>query len=513
MPYPKTIHPKNEPPSTTGRARELSSGSIALALSLSTTLAWTLMMLRCANAYVSYFEHAVATLENVYLFYEIAFAIVCIIAVRVPEKLERLLSTPFCGLAAAAFLMAITLAVPIISTIGEELGTGAAIGILSGLPSGLLVFSIALRFYRLGAREGLAASVLAFGTAMVFLVAFTVVPEEYCLIIAGAMCLIASSGILFYDRNSKSIEKPPDFTPLTINLDHRLHLFAGFIALTVIWSAIAEFLRAFYLNAGMNSMGSGLFAHTQAIALAIIMMMALACLFGLIALPRSFNFSLPYRAVFLISLSSVALLPLVLTDTPLIAVYAIASSAVVLIDMVTWIIVLAFARIRNACAIATIAVVRMGATLGTCAGFFANRLIWEPLSSSEASLVITTALLALTLALVYLTAFTENDADGIARLYPSKRRERFRSKCQQVADRFGLSERELEVMTLLGRGNNAEHIASTLFISYNTVTTHRKHIYQKLDIHSQQDLITLLDATESGAQNTAVSQTENPKSL
>lgn len=471
------------------------------------------MMLRCANAYVSYFEHAVTMLENVYLLHEVALIVICIIAARTPENSERFLATSFCNLAAAALLMIVTFAVPVVSAADEGLGAEAAVGILSGLSLGMLVLSIALRFYHLGAREGLAASVLAFGAAMAFLVAFTAVPEEYCLIVAGSMCPIAGFGILFYDRSSKSKERSFDLDSLAIELDYRPRLFSGFIVLTCIWGAIAEFLRAFYLNAGMNSMGSGPFARTQAIALAIIMMMALACLFGLIALPRSFNFSLPYRAVFLVSLSSVVLLPLILTGTPLIAAYAVASSAVVLIDMVTWIIALAFARIRTVRALATIALVRTGLALGTCTGFFANRLTWEFLSFSESSVIITATILALALALVYLTAFTESDADGIARLYPSKRRERFRSKCRQIADRFGLSERELEVMTLLGRGNNAEHIAHTLFISYNTVATHRKHIYQKLDIHSQQDLITLLDTTGSDARNIVSRQPESPKSL
>ena len=52
-------------------------------------------------------------------------------------------------------------------------------------------------------------------------------------------------------------------------------------------------------------------------------------------------------------------------------------------------------------------------------------------------------------------------------------------------------------MMLLARGRNAGYIQDTLFISYNTVTTHRKHIYQKMGIHSQQELLDLIEGRDS----------------
>jgi DNA-binding CsgD family transcriptional regulator len=58
---------------------------------------------------------------------------------------------------------------------------------------------------------------------------------------------------------------------------------------------------------------------------------------------------------------------------------------------------------------------------------------------------------------------------------------------------YGLSAREQEVLALLGKGRDAPYIREALFISRNTVNTHVKHIYQKLDIHSKQELLDLLD--------------------
>ena len=49
---------------------------------------------------------------------------------------------------------------------------------------------------------------------------------------------------------------------------------------------------------------------------------------------------------------------------------------------------------------------------------------------------------------------------------------------------FDLSERELEILSLLVKGLSYKMIAEKCFISYATVNTHIKHIYEKLKVHS-----------------------------
>ncbi len=55
-----------------------------------------------------------------------------------------------------------------------------------------------------------------------------------------------------------------------------------------------------------------------------------------------------------------------------------------------------------------------------------------------------------------------------------------------------LSQREREVTDLLLHGNTVPAIARKLYISENTVRSHTKNIYRKLDVHSKQELIDLL---------------------
>ena len=53
----------------------------------------------------------------------------------------------------------------------------------------------------------------------------------------------------------------------------------------------------------------------------------------------------------------------------------------------------------------------------------------------------------------------------------------------------GLSKREVEVLILLAQGNSNREVAAILRISVHTVDTHRKHIMEKLGIHSIQELV------------------------
>ena len=52
--------------------------------------------------------------------------------------------------------------------------------------------------------------------------------------------------------------------------------------------------------------------------------------------------------------------------------------------------------------------------------------------------------------------------------------------------------RETEIMTLFAKGRNLAYIQEQLCLSKSTVSTHRQHIYQKLGIHSIQEMIDLI---------------------
>lgn len=55
--------------------------------------------------------------------------------------------------------------------------------------------------------------------------------------------------------------------------------------------------------------------------------------------------------------------------------------------------------------------------------------------------------------------------------------------------RLDFTAREFEIINLLAEGNNAKEIAVELFVSVDTVRTHRKNILRKSEARNTTDLV------------------------
>ncbi|RDB63700.1 hypothetical protein C1878_02570 [Gordonibacter sp. 28C] len=65
--------------------------------------------------------------------------------------------------------------------------------------------------------------------------------------------------------------------------------------------------------------------------------------------------------------------------------------------------------------------------------------------------------------------------------------------CRDIARSFALSKREEEVLSYFARGKSNIAIAEELHIGSATVKTHSFNIYQKLGIHSRDELISIVE--------------------
>ena len=65
---------------------------------------------------------------------------------------------------------------------------------------------------------------------------------------------------------------------------------------------------------------------------------------------------------------------------------------------------------------------------------------------------------------------------------------------ERLRERYFLTDREVDVARLMAQGRSKAAIAERLYLSENTVRTHARNLYAKLDIHNRQEL---LDAIES----------------
>lgn len=62
---------------------------------------------------------------------------------------------------------------------------------------------------------------------------------------------------------------------------------------------------------------------------------------------------------------------------------------------------------------------------------------------------------------------------------------------KKEVERLGLSNRELEVLTLLAEGLSNQEIAQRLFVSLNTIKTHTSNIFEKLAVKRRMQAVEL----------------------
>lgn len=67
------------------------------------------------------------------------------------------------------------------------------------------------------------------------------------------------------------------------------------------------------------------------------------------------------------------------------------------------------------------------------------------------------------------------------------------NRVNAIADEHDLSKREREILFYLAKGRNAAYIQQELWISIHTVKTHIANIYRKLEVHSIQEVLDMVD--------------------
>lgn len=110
----------------------------------------------------------------------------------------------------------------------------------------------------------------------------------------------------------------------------------------------------------------------------------------------------------------------------------------------------------------------------------------------ELSIIASVALLLCSLFLI--TSKNTQDSWGIVSPgTTASHNDSFEAACLAIVDAAMLSVREREVFSLLAQGRNKRNISSKLVLSENTIKTHIANVYQKLGVHSQQELIDLVE--------------------
>ena len=73
------------------------------------------------------------------------------------------------------------------------------------------------------------------------------------------------------------------------------------------------------------------------------------------------------------------------------------------------------------------------------------------------------------------------------------RRNALGRRCAEVGRSHGLTQREEEVLLLLAQRKTAGDVERELCVAYGTAKAHIRHVYKKLDVHSREELLTLVN--------------------
>lgn len=106
---------------------------------------------------------------------------------------------------------------------------------------------------------------------------------------------------------------------------------------------------------------------------------------------------------------------------------------------------------------------------------------------------ILTAVLVILLILYLTFGNFAGDREQASIQEPVEHQDLWKERCERLGAEYGLTAQEIRVFSLLARGYSYNHIAEDLVISGHTVKTHVYHIYRKLEVHTQQDLISLVE--------------------
>ena len=243
------------------------------------------------------------------------------------------------------------------------------------------------------------------------------------------------------------------------------------------------------------------FVEMHTVSLFVMALAALLIVAGFLSERARLHVGGCYRLITLLAfVGSLSMpLPFVLDDAGFALPGIWASSAFDCLHIMMWIVIASFGRMHRELSTRYYAVVRIGWTLGPLLGGLLAHSLWRSGALSMSGIQITYLLAAgctLAVYLMFAYIFPERSLAHALDVMPRRVRRPFQERCHALAQRSGLSEREFEIMMYFAKGRDAAYIQQELVLTHSTVSTHRQHIYAKLGVHSQQELLDLLNEAE-----------------
>lgn len=213
-----------------------------------------------------------------------------------------------------------------------------------------------------------------------------------------------------------------------------------------------------------------------------------------------------YRVAFPVIVTIAALLPLV--SPSLIVIAAAVLHAAFFVILATLIVLSATcAEDHGVSRGVALGILGAGTFLSVSLSTLIAYLIYRGGAASQANVLVCALAIVYVLAMAYVAvqrrardARAGADCDAVRG--PDRRRtasgaalldDLYGASCDAAIARFALTDREGDVLRLLARGYTQRGIAESLCVTENTVRTHLRNLYRKLEVHSRQELLELLE--------------------
>ncbi len=476
--------------------------------------AWIFMCFKSLNIYTAVGE---ATLDMVYLVSIASLCVALYCAGHFDAAAERLLKRRSSIWLLPAFMVASTLLMPVGVYVEGVAGQALACvsGVLSGVASALFLLRIAMAFSKLCLRTCVGAA--AAGTILhplLFTLSLLFGPFESAAF--AATMPVASSVLLFIgmkelvrtgaaggvenecvgdadaatERGAELARSAPFDTKKRREFTVRLAIGGGLVGFA------SEAARTLLVQMGTINLGASSYALSEGAAWLVATVAITVLSLALMEMKTERMARNCYHTLLLLLVASALLLPVAFTHGAAFATAATAvnSATYSCFSMLIWVVVVSFAARHPNASLRIIATARAGWASGPLAGMLLGRLVVYVMGIDINSMLMTAGIAVMAILVGMCFAFSETDLARCMDVLPMQRKRRFRDKCLRLAKAGGLSERETEVMVLLAKGLSLAYIQEHLLMSKSTASTHRQHIYRKLDIHGQQELIEKVEA-------------------
>lgn len=474
---------------------------VGIGVALGCTLAWPLMAFQSMNLYVG-LAHCEWILDRAYLLSIVATTVTLALCGIFHKQFDRLL-----GSAPARYLFPIGMAVCTLLVLGAgnegTVGTAlvTAYGIGTGVFSALFLMNFGAVLGVLSLKQSAAAIAIGYLASTVLFFAFLFFGRFESVLFCASMGPVAAA-FLFYGVSSLQIDKKqanalPRQADPEDSTEHRqlLRLICAFGLTMLVCGVSYELSRTLYVQMGQfASSDVAPYAVAQACITTLTAIGSIGVALVLITSKGVRGPEACYRLITTFLLAGALFLPapMLFPNVPAYLPLAVDVGAFQCLGMGMWILIAGLCRRYQTSCLFAFGLIRAAWSAGPLVGMLIGRWLWYGIGLDIAGAFTAACMCVLLIALVNNFVFTENTLARALSIMPTDRKQRFQDRCRAVIERYGLTEREGEIMIMFAKGRNLPYVQEELCLSKSTVSTHRQHIYQKLGVHSSQEMIDLI---------------------